>query len=76
MNTRKYRLSFTFGGLLIPETQIVADAYVRLGDWEDVRKEVLAGSLLRKTRQESSRRYFREIRDRLKSAHQWELSHP
>ena len=68
-----YRLSFTFGGLLIPETQVISDAYIRLGDWDAVRDEVVVQNLLRKTRQESARRYVREIRERLKAAYDWEL---
>jgi hypothetical protein len=68
-----YRLSFTFGGLLGPETQVVADAYLRLGDWDGVREEILTANLMRKVRRESTSRYFREIRDRLKGAHEWEL---
>ena len=72
--TAVYRLSFTFGGLLLPESQVVADAYLRLRSWADVRSEILDRNLLQKTRRESSRRYVREIRDRLKGAYEWELS--
>jgi hypothetical protein len=69
----KYRLSFTFGGLLIPETRIIADSFLQFGDWDTVREEVIAQNLLRKPRQESARRYFREIRERLKGAYDWEV---
>ncbi len=68
-----YRLSFTFGGLLIPETRVIADAFVRLGEWDAVRDEVVFKNILRKTRQESARRYVREIRERVKGAHEWEV---
>ena len=68
-----YRLSFTFGGLLIPETRVIADAFLRLGEWDAVREEVVDQNLLRKTRQESARRYVREIRERVKGAHEWEV---
>lgn len=68
-----YRLSFSFGGLLIPESQVVAKTFLGLGDWDSVRHEILEKNLLQKTRQESSRRYAREIRDRLKGAWDWEL---
>jgi hypothetical protein len=68
-----YRLSFTFGGLLIPESRVIADIYMRFRDWGMVRKEVLEKNLLEKTRRESAFRYFREIRDRLKGAFDWEL---
>ena len=69
-----YRLSFTFGGLLIPETRVIADSYLRLGDWDAVREEVTGQNLMGKTRQESSQRYIREIRERLKGAYEWEMS--
>lgn len=68
-----YRLSFTFGGLLIPETRVIADAFLRLGEWDAVREKVVGQNLLRKTRQESARRYVREIRERVKGAHEWEV---
>ena len=68
-----YRLSFTFGGLLIPETRVIADSYLRLGDWDVVREEVVGQNLLHKPRQESARRYIREIRERVKSAYEWEV---
>ena len=69
----KYRLSFTFGGLLIPETRIIADSFLRLGDWEAVREEVVGQNLLKKRRQASAQRYIHEIRDRLKGAYDWEI---
>lgn len=68
-----YRLSFTFGGLLIPETRIIADVFLTVGEWPAVREKVINENLLHKTRQASSRRYIREIRDRLKGAHDWEI---
>jgi hypothetical protein len=68
-----YRLSFTFGALLIPETRIICDSYIRLGHWETVRDEIVNQNLLGKTREESARRYIREIRERVKIAYEWEL---
>jgi hypothetical protein len=70
----RYRLSFTFGGLLVPETRVIAEAYHRLGDWNAVRESVVTGNALDKTRASSSQRYFREIRTRLSAAYDWELS--
>ncbi|MCK4514213.1 MAG: DUF1819 family protein, partial [Spirochaetaceae bacterium] len=61
------------GGLLIPETRVIADSYLRLGDWDVVREEVVGQNLLHKPRQESARRYIREIRERVKSAYEWEV---
>ena len=58
---------------MIPETRVIADSYLRLGDWDAVRAEVIQQNLLRKPRQESARRYIREIRERLKGAYDWEV---
>ncbi len=69
----RYRLSFTFGGLLIPESRVVAEGYLELGDWERVKEDILTENRLEKTRRSTSRRYFREIRDRLASAYNWEI---
>lgn len=71
---KPYRLSFIVGGLLIPETREIAKAYVRTGDWEAVRTAVMEENLLSKTRKSSRFRYFREIRDKLKSAYDWETA--
>lgn len=68
-----YRLSFTFGGLLLPETKTLARSYKELGDWALLRGEVLSGSILRKTRESSRYRYFREIRLRLEQAWPFEI---
>jgi hypothetical protein len=69
-----YRLSFTFGGLLVAESRLVAQEYLRTPDWEQVRQRILAGNLMKKTRTETTRRYVREIRPRLESAYEWEFS--
>ncbi|NBC30205.1 MAG: DUF1819 family protein [Spirochaetes bacterium] len=69
----KYRLSFTFGGLLIPESRVVAEAYLDLGDWAAAKERTLTENRLGKTRRSTSRRYFREIRDRLAAAYDWEI---
>jgi hypothetical protein len=68
-----YRLSFTFGGLLIPESRTIADIYLEVGDWDAAKELVLSQNRLGKTRRSTSRRYFREIRDRLTSAYPWEI---
>jgi hypothetical protein len=69
----KLRLSFTFGGLLIPESAALAAAFLESGSWEDVRKRVESENLLQKGRNNTWSRYFREIRDRFAAASPWEL---
>lgn len=70
---QRYRLSFTFGGLLIEETRRIAKEYAQSKDWEAVRSRVMQENILNKTRSSASFRYFREIRERLKQACRWEL---
>ncbi len=69
----RYRLSFTFGGLLGHETRVIAKEYLKDRDWTSAKSRILKQNLLQKTRLSSSRRYFGEIRDRLSSAHDWEI---
>jgi len=71
----KYRLSFTSGALLLPETVTIAKRYLELHDWDALQSETLEGLLLRKTRASSRVRYFREIRARLMQAHPFELEY-
>ena len=68
-----YRLSFTFGGLLVPESRVIAAAFVRSGNWAAAQSHVIEANLLGKTRSTSVRRYTREIRARLVHAYEWEL---
>ena len=69
----RYRLSFTFGGLLVQETRVIAKEYVKDRDWNSVKSRILEQNLLQKIRLSSSQRYFGGIRDRLSSAHNWEV---
>ncbi len=69
----RYRLSFTFGGLLVHETRVIAKEYIKDRDWTSAKSRILEQNLLQKTRLSSSRRYFREIRHRLSCAHDWEV---
>lgn len=68
-----FRLSFTFGGLLVPESQVVAVQYLQSGSWPAARLRIEEKNLLQKTRRETGFRYFREIRDRLQQASPWEI---
>jgi len=76
----RYRLSFTFGGLLLPETRTLVQALFDAGPgsaadsaWDEVRRRVEKENLLGKTRSSAGYRYFREIRARLATAYPWEL---
>lgn len=73
MNEKKYKLSFTFGGLLLPETRIIAKEYLKTKNWDWVKAKALEENMLQKTRNSSRYRYFREIMYRLKKAYPWEM---
>jgi hypothetical protein len=68
-----YQLSFTFGGLLYPETAIIARRYREFPDWDALKMEASKGALLRKARESSRNRYFREIKARLCQAWPFEI---
>lgn len=73
MEEKKYKLSFTFGGLLLPETRIIAKEYLKTNSWDDVKAKVLEENILQKIRKSSRYRYFREIMYRLEISYPWEM---
>ena len=70
---KTYKLSFVAGGLLFPATVAVAKRYQQIGNWNVLREEITAGTLLRTTRASSRIRYFQEIRRRFRVVHPFEL---
>lgn len=73
-HTHRYRLSFTFGGLLIPEMRAVAETWLREGDWNATKAKALEQNVLGKTRISTQKRYLGEISSRLQHAYPWEIS--
>lgn len=69
-----YRLSFTFGGLLVPETRAVVTSFAETGSWEETKEKAVEMNLMGKTRTSSVRRYLREIMSRLSQAYEWEIN--
>jgi hypothetical protein len=63
----KYKLSFTAGSLLFPETIKVAELYSKIQDWERVEKQVINENILQKVSRTSSKRIFQEIKLRISS---------
>jgi len=61
----KYNLSFIGGGLLLAESTIVAEQYLKLSDWGKVEKIVMENNLLQSRVASTSKRFFSEIRNRL-----------
>lgn len=66
MDDKKFSMSFTTASLLSNESLMVADLYVELNNWADVREEVLTNNLLQMRTSNASKRIFREISSRLK----------
>ncbi len=66
-------MSFTTGGLFIPESVKMAVLFVELSDWDAVRDKVLAENLLQSRTVTTSQRVCREIISRLKTLNPNEL---
>lgn len=73
MNTEKYSMSFTTGGVFHRESVDVAGLYLEKGDWKEVREDVIARNLLQARTTASSKRRSREICFRLKHLNRDEL---
>jgi len=58
-------MSFTTGGLFYGESIKVAELYLALKDWDEVKKQVLAGNLLQTRMESTAVRVYREINTRL-----------
>jgi hypothetical protein len=62
---RRYALSFTSGGLLVREADLIASVYLSQRDWAKVRQITVAGNLLQARTTSSSVRITRETIQRL-----------
>jgi len=69
----KYRLSFTTGGLYYRESIKLAELYLPLRDWSEVRKQVFAENLLQLNTHSSQVRTYREVSSRLQQLTDIEL---
>ena len=61
MNSEKYNMSFTAGALFQRESVAVAKLYLKIGDWDEVRDEVVTGNVLQSRTIASAKRASREI---------------
>jgi len=66
MNPDKYSMSFTTGTLFHRESEIIAGLYLKEGDWNKVRDEVINKNLLQLRTTNSVKRICSEIISRLK----------
>jgi hypothetical protein len=73
MEPKKYNMSFTTGGLFHSESLQLAELYMELASWSDVKNKVLAENTLQFRTQSSLKRITREIIYRLKCLDHAEL---
>lgn len=69
----RYALSFTTGGLLAREADLIAQLYLRDRDWQAVRRTVVEGNLLQARTTSSRTRVTRETIQRLSVLNNFEL---
>lgn len=62
---KKYSFSFTGASALTAETLVIAQEYIRLQDWEKVKFSVQENNLMNKTKQNTSKRMYHELKKRL-----------
>lgn len=73
MEIEKYSLSFTSATLLHRESVLVAELYLQLGDWNEVRDQVISNNLLQSRTLNTLKRLCQEIISRLKTCSVKEL---
>lgn len=67
MEIEKYSLSFTSATLLHQESVLVAELYLHMGDWNEVRDQVMSKNLLQSRTINTLKRLCQEIISRLKT---------
>jgi len=65
MTTAKYLMSFTTGGLFYQESVTLAELYLKIKSWPEVKKTALAENLLQTRTQSTAQRLASEITARL-----------
>jgi len=66
MKNSQYKLSFIGADLAINGSIKIAEAYLQLKDWSEVKDKVFAENLLQARTQSSAQRFFRELAPRLR----------
>ncbi|WP_233420308.1 MULTISPECIES: BrxA family protein [Halomonadaceae] len=74
MTQGRYRISFTSGSLYHRESVKLADLYLSLRDWEEVRAQALHDNLLQARTESTAKRTCREAIARLKTLAESELT--
>ena len=73
MMTEKYRMSFTAGTLLHQESVKIAEMYLEMGDWAEIREKIVSSNILQSRTESSAKRLSRELCFRLECLHDDEL---
>ncbi len=74
MSKSPYKMSFSTGGLNLPESIILSCMYLELNDWKLVREKAIAENILQARTISSLKRVCREVISRLKKLDDDELS--
>lgn len=74
MTQDRYRISFTSGSLYHRESLDLAELYLSLRDWDEVRSQVLHDNLLQARTENTAKRICREVIVRLKTLNDVELA--
>lgn len=74
MALERYRISFTSGSLYHYESVKLAELYLSLGDWEEVRDHALHSNVLQARTESTAKRTCREAIARLKTLNAEELA--
>ena len=67
MTDQPYKLSFTAGSLLHKDSVLLAKSLLRIGNWEDTRKQAIANNLLQSRTVSTAIRTIREVGHRLQT---------
>jgi len=73
MNSQKYSMSFTTGGIFRQESVDLAELYLNKNDWNTIHKQVLTENILQTRTISTAQKRFREIRTRLQQLSHAEL---
>jgi hypothetical protein len=67
MKTDRYKLSFTAASISLNESVKIAEVYLQLRNWDQVKDQVRRGNLLQSRTQSSAVRLYRELAQRLQT---------
>ncbi len=66
MKNTKFRMSFSVGGLFLPQSIAIAEVFLQLNDWQQVKEKVFRENILQARKISTAKRHYSEIVPRLK----------